>query len=280
MHDCIAYQVLQHAAESIKLLSIDFNMRSLQREMDLAACLTGHLPDQMPQYKASKVRNERAIAQLNENRQGSLLDFIEDFCNWQRIEEFRQIAFESRAADIAQALMGSHQVRLFHDHVLVKEPGTRQPTPWHQDQVYWPLETDDTVTMWMPLVRVPAEVGGMDFVDETWTRRNLSDLVIGDSSHAHFADLIRRNGWSTSTYGPFEPGDATFHRGWTLHSAPANETDQMRSVITVIYYADGTKIGADDHPARQLDLALWLGGAKPGELADRNPLLWHESWSG
>ncbi len=37
------------------------------------------LPDSMPQYKASKVKNERTIRQLNENRQGSLLDFIEDF---------------------------------------------------------------------------------------------------------------------------------------------------------------------------------------------------------
>jgi NADH-quinone oxidoreductase subunit D len=37
------------------------------------------LPDSMPQYQASKVKNARAIAKLNENRQGSLLDFIEDF---------------------------------------------------------------------------------------------------------------------------------------------------------------------------------------------------------
>jgi NADH-quinone oxidoreductase subunit D len=33
----------------------------------------------MPQYKFSKIRNERAMRQLNENRQGSLLDFIDDF---------------------------------------------------------------------------------------------------------------------------------------------------------------------------------------------------------
>ena len=37
------------------------------------------LPDVMPQYKASKIRNQKAITQLNDNRQGSLLDFIEDF---------------------------------------------------------------------------------------------------------------------------------------------------------------------------------------------------------
>jgi NADH-quinone oxidoreductase subunit D len=39
------------------------------------------LPDAMPQHKASIIRNAKAIKQLNENRQGSLLDFIEDFTN-------------------------------------------------------------------------------------------------------------------------------------------------------------------------------------------------------
>jgi NADH-quinone oxidoreductase subunit D len=39
------------------------------------------LPEQMPQYKASKVRNAAAIKELNVNRQGSLLDFLQDFCN-------------------------------------------------------------------------------------------------------------------------------------------------------------------------------------------------------
>jgi NADH-quinone oxidoreductase subunit D len=39
------------------------------------------LPDAMPQYQVSKIKNERAIKALNANRQGSLLDFIEDFTN-------------------------------------------------------------------------------------------------------------------------------------------------------------------------------------------------------
>jgi NADH-quinone oxidoreductase subunit D len=38
------------------------------------------LPDSMPQYKVSRIKNEKAIKALNENRQGSLLDFIDDFC--------------------------------------------------------------------------------------------------------------------------------------------------------------------------------------------------------
>ena len=39
------------------------------------------LPDTMPQFKANKIRNAKGIAELNANRQGSLLDFIEDFTN-------------------------------------------------------------------------------------------------------------------------------------------------------------------------------------------------------
>ena len=39
------------------------------------------LPDTMPQYRVSKIRNERALKAMNENRQGSLLDFIDDFAS-------------------------------------------------------------------------------------------------------------------------------------------------------------------------------------------------------
>lgn len=39
------------------------------------------LPDSMPKYKSSKIHNEEKTKSLNENRQGSLLDFIEDFTN-------------------------------------------------------------------------------------------------------------------------------------------------------------------------------------------------------
>lgn len=39
------------------------------------------LPGRMPQYEASPLRSKNDVIRLNENRQGSLLDFIEDFTN-------------------------------------------------------------------------------------------------------------------------------------------------------------------------------------------------------
>ena len=56
------------------------------------------LPDTMPQYQVSKIKNARAIAQLNENRQGSFLDFVEDFCkNFPgQVDEYETLLTENR----------------------------------------------------------------------------------------------------------------------------------------------------------------------------------------
>src|SRR5207249_11996994 len=70
---------------------------------------------------------------------------------------------------------------LYHDQALFKEAGGGR-TPWHQDMYYWPLDTDRTITMWMPLVDVPAEVGSMLFAsgsqDRKSTRLNSSHVSI------------------------------------------------------------------------------------------------------
>lgn len=77
--------------------------------------------------------------------------FFDDYCNWQRIPEFETVIRESEVADVASALMQSRSVQLFHDHVLVKEPGTSMATPWHQDGPYYFVEGRQTVSFWSPL---------------------------------------------------------------------------------------------------------------------------------
>ncbi|TWG86772.1 NADH dehydrogenase subunit D [Cupriavidus gilardii J11] len=56
------------------------------------------LPDTMPQYKASKYHNERAIKAMNEARSGSLLDFIEDFTNRfpKYVDEYETLLTDNR----------------------------------------------------------------------------------------------------------------------------------------------------------------------------------------
>ena len=55
--------------------------------------------------------------------------FFEDFCNWRDNDEYRRFIFDSRVGSVASQLMGGGPARLYHDHLLVKEPNTRQRTP-------------------------------------------------------------------------------------------------------------------------------------------------------
>lgn len=207
--------------------------------------------------------------------------FIQSLNLWQRDPRIAGFTLARRFARVAAQLLGVPAVRLYHDQALFKEPDGGI-TPWHQDQTYWPLDTDRTVTLWMPLVDVPAEVGTMHFVPGTGSsghgagaRGPLGPPGIGSETQRFFDELIAARGWQPHTFGALRAGDATFHAGWTLHGAAANPTALMREVMTVIYYADGTRVVAEPTPLQQGDLRAWLPGCEPGAAAASvlNPLL-------
>ena len=206
--------------------------------------------------------------------------FLQIMNIWEKSEAVRKFALARRFAKAAAELMGVDGVRIYHDQALFKEPGGG-PTPWHQDQIYWPLDTDKMITMWMPLTPIPADVGSLTFATGSHKLGYVSKLEISEDSHKTLAQFIEARGIPTMNYGAMDAGDATFHYGWTLHSAPGNPTGAMREVMTVIYYADGAKVLEPDTNARRRDLARWLPGLAPGDAAASplNPLVWHKKSS-
>lgn len=193
--------------------------------------------------------------------------FVEDFCNWQRIEEYRRIAFESAAADVAAALMGGPEVRLFHDHMLVKEPGTRQDTPWHQDQPFYNVEGLDNCSMWMPVDPVAPE-STLEFIAGSHRRGWLMPRSFMDSQARWFAEGTLREipdieshradydirGWA------MEPGDAVFFHMLTLHHAygvPGNRRRRafsLRFLGTDMVHAPRPWVCSPDFEGHDLDI--------------------------
>lgn len=194
---------------------------------------------------------------------------------WRVDEGVRRFVFARRFAKIAAELLGVTGVRLYHDQALFKEAGGG-PTPWHQDQYYWPFNDDHTITMWMPLLDVPPEIGTMTFASGSQRLGYLGSYEISDKSEAVFNRMIAEKQLALETHGALAAGDATFHRGWTLHSAGPNRTGTMRSVMTVIYFADGLRVAEPQTPGQQFDLHIWLPGLKPGDGAATpiNPILY------
>ncbi len=194
---------------------------------------------------------------------------------WRRDERLRAFTLAKRFGKIAAALLGVEGVRVYHDQALFKEAGGGA-TPWHQDQHYWPLDTDNTITMWMPLVDVPPEVGSMTFASGSHRLGYVRDYPISDESERAFKTMIEEQELTLDTHGALRAGDTTWHAGRMLHSAPANPTGLLRAVMTIIYFPDGTRVSAEPTPGQELDLKIWLKGCEPGELAagDRLPLVW------
>lgn len=187
----------------------------------------------------------------------------------------RRFVLARRFGKIAADLMGVDGVRLYHDQALFKEPGGG-PTPWHQDQGYWPLDTDKTVTLWMPLVDVSAESGTMTFASGSHANGYLGDMPISDKSEIEFDKFVTDQGYDLHTNGAMCAGDATFHSGWMLHRAPGNSTEAMREVMTIIYIADGLRIAEPKNASQEHDMKGCFPGLGPGDLAasELNPIVY------
>ncbi|MBS0389649.1 MAG: phytanoyl-CoA dioxygenase family protein [Proteobacteria bacterium] len=174
--------------------------------------------------------------------------FFEDFCNWQGIAQFQRFIAEAPVAWAAQRLMRSPSVRLYHDHVLVKEPGTRQRTPWHQDQPYYNIEGRQNISMWIPVDPVPRAstlefVAGshlgpwlmprtfMDNQAQWFPEGSLQDLPDIEADRAAHPIL----GWA------IEPGDVVCFHMLTLHGAGGFEGPGRRRVFSVRFMGEDTR---------------------------------------
>lgn len=190
-------------------------------------------------------------------------------------EPVRGFVDSPRFARVAAELLGVDGVRLFHDQALFKEAGGGH-TPWHQDQNYWPLDTTDTITMWMPLVDIEANAGTMTFLDGSHVDGDVGAGHIGDASDLAIQVAVDYDSRPTTTYGALRAGDATFHKGWTVHNATANESGRVRPVMTIIYFADGARVTEPTSREQAFDRGAWLDNIEPGELANgpSSPLLW------
>ena len=211
------------------------------------------------------------------DRQGRIDDYSKLFTQvtnvWRISDAARQIVFTKKFAAIAARLLGVPSVRLYHDQALFKPPGAGR-TPWHQDRYYWPLDTDLTLTMWLPLADVDDAMGPMTFASRSHRAKNLGDLAISDEVDQRLAKIIEERGWPI-VKSPLRAGDATFHAGGTLHSAGANRSDRVRGVLTVIYFANGTRVAEPANPNQRVDLDVFIPGTEPGDEAasELNPVL-------
>jgi ectoine hydroxylase-related dioxygenase (phytanoyl-CoA dioxygenase family) len=161
--------------------------------------------------------------------------FFGDYCNWHRIGEYHDFLFNSEAPTLAAQLMQSNQVRVFHEHVLVKEPGTDKITPWHHDQPYYCVDGRQVCSMWIPLDPVPIEtcpefIAGSHQWGQWFIPRKFSgvDYDHKDKKLDSIPDInSQRDNYDIRSW-ELEPGDAIAFHSLTVHGAPSNQSARHR----------------------------------------------------
>lgn len=200
--------------------------------------------------------------------------FLQLFNLWREDEIVKEFVFSKRLAKIASDLMQVNGVRIYHDQALFKEGGGGI-TPWHADQYYWPLETDKTVTAWIPLQATPLELGPLEFSAGSHQIVEGRDLEIGDESENVIQQKLKVTNFE-HVIEAFDLGEISFHSGWVFHRAGANTTNDIRKVMTVIYMDKDMILKNPENKNQINDWHTWCPGANIGEIINTplNPVLY------
>ena len=202
--------------------------------------------------------------------------FLQLFNLWREDELVKTFIFSERLAKIASDLMQVDGVRIYHDQALFKEGGGGI-TPWHADQYYWPLETDKTVTAWIPLQETPLELGPLEFSAGSHQIVEGRDLEIGDESEIVIQQKLKVTNFD-HIIEACDLGEVSFHSGWVFHRAGANTTNQMRKVMTIIYMDKDMVLKNPENKNQINDWNTWCPGATIGEVINTpiNPILYQK----
>lgn len=219
-------------------------------ERDGAVCLRGLFSGWVDRIAEGIEHNMRepglyAAENLNSGEPGR---FFDDYCNWRRIPVLEDLIRHSPAVPAAAALMRSQSVQVFHDHVLVKEPGTTRQTPWHQDAPYYFVDGTQTVSFWIPVDPVAETTLRVIAGSHRWDRLVLPVRWLNDESfYGDMDDFLpvpdpdAEPDRYTVLEWAMQPGDVVAFHYRVVHGARGNLTSGRRRALSLRYVGDDAR---------------------------------------
>lgn len=268
-------------------------IESFQR--DGAVCLRQKFDETWLDLIADGIeRNLAAPSEYAESlsTEGSSARFFSDYCNWREIPEFREFVYDSPAAEMVARLMGSKKAIFYHDHLLIKEPGTQRRTPWHHDQPYYPVNGRHMCSLWLPLDPVPLESSlrfvkgshawGRWFVPRKFaTSKNyaIEEATAGEEEERIAFESVPDIEGHSENYEilswELRPGDCVVFHGMTLHGAAGNRSQTTaRRALSTRWFGDDARFAE-----RPWEISPPItGGLTPGEpmACATFPVVWEE----
>ncbi|MGH1493563.1 MAG: phytanoyl-CoA dioxygenase family protein [Acidimicrobiales bacterium] len=203
---------------------------------------------------------------------------------WRHDPTIRDFVFDSGIAGLVGELLGSNSMRLYFDHMLVKEPETSAPTPWHQDIPYWPFMGKQIASAWVALTSTTVAESSLEFIrgSNNW-----------DSYYAPESFDAKKPGWANDSEAEkipdieaarsdydivgfdVEPGDALIFSSWTVHWSPGNAGPNQRAAFSTRWLGDDAQWSP--HPGCDPIVTQEHVSVEPGLYPaddDRFPVAW------
>jgi Phytanoyl-CoA dioxygenase (PhyH) len=172
--------------------------------------------------------------------------FHQDAFCWFTSDPLRDFAFYGPSADIAQQVFRSKKINFYYDQIFVKEQMSPNPTPWHHDFTFWPLQGAQIASLWTSLDTVNAESSALEFIagSHRWPQRyraiaaDGTDLTTG-AAMDELPDINGERDKFDIVSWDVEPGDALLFHALTLHGARGNRSAvTKRRAITTRWCGD------------------------------------------
>lgn len=194
--------------------------------------------------------------------------FRSDAFTWHFDDAVRDFVLYGPSAHVAQQVFGSSRVNLFYDQVFIKEALTPDPTPWHHDASFWPIEGDQIASLWTSVDAVDAESSALEFIvgshrwDKLWKPVGVGGTVMSNEPLDELPDIDARRGEYEILSWALEPGDALLFHARTVHGAQGNKSPHTsRRAITTRWCGDDVVY----RPRAQEMPIPWSHGLQPGD---------------
>lgn len=174
--------------------------------------------------------------------------FINVVQMWQWDPDFRATALESPLVEVAADIMQARTVNLFADHLLVKEPGTTERTPWHQDQPYWPMTGKQICSIWVAIDPVSKNGGAVEYVagSHKWGKWFRPESFGGTDQYTKVTwercpDIDAQRDRYHILVWELAPGDCLIHQALTVHGASGNRLERRRAGLSIRYAGEDAR---------------------------------------
>jgi len=148
-----------------------------------------------------------------------------------------ELATHPRVLDVVERLIGP-DILLHNVTYIIKEPHSAAHVSWHQDLTYWGFSDDAQVSMWLALSPATVESGCMRMLPGSHTQGCLEHSLNDDPCNVLFqGQTVQGVDEAKAILCTLEPGQASFHHGWTLHSSLPNGGGDRRIGVNAQYLA-------------------------------------------